>query len=75
MNSTQIICLIGIMIVCFILGRKSKKSKFPIAGTLIFENDKPSIEFNMQFKDMVNFHYVVFKIRGRINDDNERRSE
>ncbi|MBO4703949.1 MAG: hypothetical protein J5617_03900 [Bacilli bacterium] len=75
MSTTELVCLIGIMLVCFILGRKSKPNKFPIAGDFNFEKNEPVIEFKMNFKDICKFNYVVFRIRGRINDINEGREE
>ena len=76
MNSVQIICLVGVIIVTFLLGRSSKHYKFPIAGEFKFDNDEektaPLIKFKMDFDTMKKFNYVVFKIRGENSSTNER---
>lgn len=74
MTITEIICIIGIALVMFILGRRTKRTSFPIVGEFEFRDEKPCITFKTDLKNIAQFKYVVFKIRGRINDDNERRS-
>lgn len=76
MNTVQIICVIGIALVMFILGRKSIRTKWPIAGKFEFDDDEtPTIVFNMKFDQIHKEKYVVFIIRDRINDVNERLSK
>ena len=77
MNTTQIICLIGIIIVTYLLGRASKRIKFPIAGEIDFtdyeKEQHPLMIFRVSFDEMKKHHYIVFRIRGGINPNNERR--
>lgn len=78
MSTLEIVCLIGIMVVSFILGRKSKKIRFPIVGAFDFSKSdapdgKPTLIFDVNPKELPKFSYVVFRIRGGISDLNERR--
>lgn len=66
----QIVCLIGIMIVCFLIGRKSKIIKIPIMGTLTFYNnrDEPKLLFKCQsFEELKDKNFIAIKIESRQN--------
>ena len=69
MNATQIVCLIGIMAMCFLIGRHSKRFKIPIMGTLIFKDEgDPKLVFKCQsFDEVKTKNYIAIKIESRQN--------
>lgn len=69
MSATQIVCLIGIMAMCFLIGRHSRKFKIPIMGTLIFKDDSdPKMVFKCQsFDELKDKNYIAIKIESRQN--------
>lgn len=73
MNTVQIICVIGCMIVCFIIGRKTKKFRFPVMGEIDLrevlddaidgdEGGRPKMSFWKELKEFKKFDYVAFRI-------------
>jgi len=65
MTEIQIVCFIGSMIMCFLIGRASKKIKIPILGCLIFYNDneQPKLMFKCNnFKELKERKYIAIKI-------------
>jgi len=68
MTTVQIVCLIGIMAMCFVIGRHSKRWKVPIMGTLIFNGDEPKLVFKCQnFKEIQEHKYIAIEIKSRQN--------
>lgn len=70
MNTLQIICLIFIMFICYIIGRKSKIPHIPIVGAI--DLDAPRIEFYVNNisdlkKYKKNYKYVAIILNSRQN--------
>lgn len=70
MNTIQVICLIAIIIVSFLFGRATKRTKLPIMGSLIFEKKGPQFKFNCDsLYDLEKYNYVALKIDSRQNQE------
>lgn len=68
MNATQIVCLIGIMIMCFLIGRATRRWKVPIMGTLIFTDNDPKLQFKCtSFKEIQQYKYIAIEVKSRQN--------
>jgi hypothetical protein len=69
MNDVQIVCLIGIMAVCFVLGRYTKRWKIPIMGTLVFKDEgEPRLLFKCNsFEELETKNYIAIKVESRKN--------
>ncbi|MBQ6661641.1 MAG: hypothetical protein IJM57_09525 [Lachnospiraceae bacterium] len=76
MNTMQILCVIGCMVVCFMLGRKTKRFRFPVLGMIDLRNVRddavdgeeggiPKLKFFKDLKEFKQFDYVAFKIESR----------
>ena len=68
MEPVQIVCFIGAMLMCFLIGRHSRRWKVPIMGTLIFNNDEPKLVFKCQSLDEIQEHkYIAIEVKSRQN--------
>lgn len=70
MTAVQIVCIIGAMLMCFVIGRATKRFKIPIMGIFTLEGDdeQPKMMFKCNsFKDLKKYNYIAIKIESRQN--------
>lgn len=70
MNAVQIVCIIGMCLMSFVIGRATKRFKLPIMGTLIFKDkgEEPKLVFKCKsFEELEQQNYIAIKIESRQN--------
>ncbi len=70
MNAIQIICLIFIILISMIIGRRTKRLHYPIVGEINLENMRFKFYFNdikQMEKSLSNSAYMVLRVKSRQN--------
>ena len=70
MNTTQIICLIFIVLISMIIGRRTKRLHYPIVGEINLEDMKFKFYFSdikQMEKTLSNSPYMVLRVKSRQN--------
>lgn len=70
MNTTQIICLIFIILLSMIIGRRTKRLHYPIVGEINLEDMKFKFYFSdikQMEKTLSNSPYMVLRVKSRQN--------
>lgn len=70
MNTTQIICLICIILISMIIGRRTKRLHYPIVGEISLDDMKFKFYFNdikQMEKALINSPYMVLRVKSRRN--------
>lgn len=70
MNATQIICLIFIILISMIIGRRTKRLHYPIVGEINLEDMKFKFYFDdikQMEKALSNSPYMVLRVKSRQN--------
>ena len=70
MNATQIICLIFIILISMIIGRRTKRLHYPIVGEINLDDMKFKFYFSdikQMEKTLSNSPYMVLRVKSRQN--------
>ena len=70
MNTTQIICLIFIILISMVIGRRTKRLHYPIVGEINLEDMKFKFYFSdikQMEKTLSNSPYMVLRVKSRQN--------
>ena len=70
MNATQIICLIFIILISMVIGRRTKRLHYPIVGEINLDDMKFKFYFSdikQMEKTLSNSPYMVLRVKSRQN--------